>query len=129
MSRNLLQIRRNALPKSPASAPEILEAYEKKFVQENYGLTMRNEGKKTNFFKHAFECADFSYCVFASDDVINAAITQVEQENRKIYMDGTFRVYPMGKFQQLLIIYVNIHGQVIQITTVLFLSLQAFGYF
>lgn len=112
MSRNLLQIRRHALPKSPTTSAEITAVYEDKFVQDNYGLTLRNEGKRTNFFKHAFECADFSYCIFASDDVIDAALSNVDVGDRKIYMDGTFRVCPMGKFQQLLIIYVNIFGQV-----------------
>lgn len=111
MKRNLLQIRRKALPKSPNNAPEIIAAYKEKFVKDNYGLTIRPDGKGTMFYKHAFECSDFSYCVFGSDEVIEAAL-KVEPENRKIYMDGTFRVCPMGIFEQLLIIYVNIYGQV-----------------
>lgn len=88
-------------------------------MRDNFGLTKRLEPKegepsqtRTMFYKRAYECDGYAYCVFASDDVITAIHQNTEASERKIYADGTFKICPIGKFKQVLILFAELLGHV-----------------
>lgn len=113
MSRNLHKIRSKSLPPCPKDISQIVDAFQKEYVRNNYGLTIRNEAApRTLFFRRAFEGDDFAYCMFVSQDIVEAIKEHIAVENRQYYLDGTFAVVPMGIFKQLLIIHINFMGQV-----------------
>lgn len=124
VSRAMYTARQKALPKSPTNAIEIEEAFRNEYVHKNYGMTRRfNADEKRDFFKHAFECDDFAYCVFASDDVIKAITENVPIENRNLFADGTFKITPIGIFKQVLILFCKINE------SVSFFLIELFTYF
>lgn len=113
MKRNLLKIRNKILPKSPSNVPEIIASFQSDFVRENYGLTIRAEGsERTMFFKNAVECEEYSYYLFASDEIVDAVKKNIDVSRRQYIFDATFGVCPLGSFVQFLIISTNIMGQV-----------------
>lgn len=59
------------------------------------------------FFKHAYECKEFAYGIFASDKSIDLMKTHIPPIKRKLLIDATFKVCPDSIFKQLLIIYVE----------------------
>lgn len=80
---------------------------------QKYGMTYRKNAKnETQFFKYAFECNEYSFCVFASDDVINSILSNFDVSIRKIYADVTFKICPIGIFTQALIVFGEIFGYV-----------------
>lgn len=67
------------------------------------------------FFKYAHESKDFSYCIFASDNIIDGIKERIPIERRRYLLDATFKICPYGKFNQFLIIYVEHLEEVIAI--------------
>lgn len=53
-----------------------------------------------------------SFCVFASNDIIQAVLANVEVSRRKIYVDGTFKICPHGVFKQVLVVFFELMGSV-----------------
>lgn len=105
--------RRDALPKSAKTVQEVIDAFNKEYVYATYGMTHRsNDEEKTPFFKGAYECAEYSFCVFASDDIVKAIEQNVDVSQRKLYCDGTFKICPMGEFKQVVIVFCDIMGYV-----------------
>lgn len=108
------QARRAALPKGAKTVQEIIDAFEKDFIRETYGFTYRPNinDTKSAFFKHAYECAEFAFCVFSSDDIVKAIEQNVEVSQRRLYSDATFKIVPVGIFKQLLIVFCELLGYV-----------------
>lgn len=107
------QARRAALPKSVKTADEINDAFKVPYIWETYGRTYRmKEEDKTPFFKYAYNGPEFSFCIFASDDIIKAIEENVDLSERKIYTDGTFKICPMGDFKQVVMLFADLHGYV-----------------
>lgn len=111
IGRNLLKISSSTLPKSPKTCAEIIDALENENVVLSYGMTQQNgenvDGLSSKpFFKKAFECKDFAYCIFVSDNIVDG-IKKIPVARRNFLMDATFKVCPFGQFNQLLIIYVE----------------------
>lgn len=99
-------------PESPKNVDEIIEYFAHSSIASTTGQTLRGENERTtSFFKHAYQCDDFSYCVFASDDVIEI-INTIQPDKRMLFCDGTFHIVPHGAFSQLLILSADICGQV-----------------
>lgn len=120
MQRNLQKIRQKTLPKSPKDVSEIVKSFSSDFVKKHYGTTLReSDEKKTEFFKHAFQCDEYAFCIYASDDIIHAINKEILVKKRQYFMDETFKVCPMGIFEQLLIIHVNFLGQILPFIYVL----------
>lgn len=72
----------------------------------------KKEEEKSTFYKYAYECEEYAFCVFASDDVIRAIEENVDVSERKLYCDATFKICPMGVFKQVLIVFGEIFGHV-----------------
>lgn len=118
IGRNLRKISNSTLPKSPTTVQEVIDVYENPNVMQAYGKTLHNEKDsnhgltKAEFFKHAYESKEFSYCIFASDNIINKIKLNITINRRKYLLDATLKVCPFGVFNQLLIIYVEYLGEV-----------------
>lgn len=69
---------------------------------QKYGTTV--SGKR--FFKRGYSCEQFSYCVFASDEIIEEYEAAIPVERRQFLMDATFKICPFGKINQIFIIYI-----------------------
>lgn len=90
---------------------EILAAFENEGIMNKFGVT----GKGQRFFKTAFTCDQFEYCIFASDDVIANIQDRIPLDRRHYLMDATFKICPYGTFKQLLIIFISYLESVILI--------------
>lgn len=105
MRRDLICIRNGIMPASPSTPQEIAANFEKEDIMREYGMTTGTpQCESTPFFRGVIIEEEFAYCVFASQRIIDE-INQLPPENRHYYMDGTFKVVPFGRFNQLLIIY------------------------
>lgn len=109
----MLRIRNSKIPKPPTNVHEVIEAYEIEIVIEHYSRT-KHQNEKYEFYKGSYECDDFSYSYFASDHVMNNIREHIPEDQRNFLMDATFKICPLGKFYQLLIIYVGFCDQVIK---------------
>lgn len=115
IGRNLKKKSTNARPPSPKTCEEIIEAFKKEDVKANYGMTLHDgtdEDKlqSTEFFKTAYECKAFSYCVFASENILNA-VKKMPVHKRRFMMDATFKIVPFGMYNQFLVIYIEHLGE------------------
>lgn len=102
MGRTLQNIRSSTMSQPPQNADEIKAVFLQLEFFEEFGRSKHDE--KRDFFKVAFSCNEFQYCIFASDTIIDQ---MREMPDRTILMDATFKVVPCGEFKQLLIIYVG----------------------
>lgn len=103
------------MPPSPKSAVAIQEAFHSGAVMSEYGITANNE-EPTQFFRKVFISETFSYCVFASQPIIDRITEHIPAGRRNFYLDATFKVVPFGEFNQLLIIHVEYFDKVIHIS-------------
>lgn len=111
--RNLQRIRADQIPQSPKTTAEINEQFGKDFIMKHYGTTRRtDEAAQTPFFKIAADEAEHSYCIFASDEIAQITRDNVNVEKRKFFADATFASAPSGMYEQLLVVYTHINGQV-----------------
>lgn len=109
MRRSLYRYRTRNLPTNVKNVKEILAAFERTDVMEKYGVTVAG----LPFFKTAFACEEFEYCIFASDAVISGIRDRIPPNVRNYLMDATFKICPFGTFNQILIIHVCYLEQVI----------------
>lgn len=108
----LHKARRASLPKTAKSVQEIVEAFQNSYVHKTYAFTDRKEESQTLFYKGAFEQDGYSFCFFASEDITQAIVQNVNESERKMYVDGTFKITPMGVFKQVLILFAEMYGSV-----------------
>lgn len=114
--------RRAALPKDPKNVNEINVSMDEPFVRQNYGMTKRHEPtngeqaktEPTVFFRTASESDDISYCIFAAEDVISIIQEKTNPSERTLFADGTFKICPVGQFNQVLVVFCDIYGHVSQ---------------
>lgn len=99
--RTLYRYRARNLPTNVQNVAEVLAAYERPEMSK-FALT----NSKQPFFKKAYACGEFEYCIFASDFVIAQIKERIPEDIRNILMDATFQICPYGVFKQLLIIHV-----------------------
>lgn len=103
VNRTLYRDRLVNMPHNAQDVPSIVVAYSKQDIVSKFGTTASGH----SFFKTAYECAEFSYCIFASDEIIKMFQEGIPQDRRKFAMDATFKICPFGVFKQILIIYVS----------------------
>lgn len=103
-------LRYNLLPKIPNTCQDIHDRFQNEKIMKEYGVTYHDRPR--TFYKGVYECATFSYCVFASDETIETMQANITVENRHFLIDGTFKVVPLGPFTQLLVIYIQYFHEV-----------------
>lgn len=68
------------------------------------------------FFRGFYEVDGFSYCVFASADIVKEIEENTKTMERKtLYVDGTFKICPKGILNQVLIMFADLFGHVSQL--------------
>lgn len=102
--RNLQLIRLEALPKNPTTCAEISNAFESANIMNSIGRP-QHVGNAI-FFNGVVQEDDFSFCVFSSRFIMNMIESHIDN-SRHYLLDATFKVVPVGPFNQLLIFYVN----------------------
>lgn len=113
MERHLYRLRRGAMPASPRNATDISNSFAMEDVMKEYGMTKTiGEEESTPFYRTCFNSPSFSYCVFASQRIIDSIQSHLPPNQRDYYLDGTFKVVPFGEFNQLVIIHVEFYNKV-----------------
>lgn len=87
-------------------------AFECKEILSSFGFTADDVDPR-KFFDGAVRCEGHSFCVFSSKGICDAYAENVPVGERHILMDATFKIVPIGEFQQLLILYCRIKHEVI----------------
>lgn len=59
------------------------------------------------FYRGVYRSDAFSYCVFASEAIIRMIDANIEVQRRNYLLDATFKVCPLGEFNQFLIIHIE----------------------
>lgn len=107
VKRGLQYLTSKVFVSSPKTVSEINEAFKNEALLKNFGLT-RHEGlEKTPFFRVCYEEDNFAYCLFASEKIVSLIRENIPSANRKILVDATFSVVPIGCFKQLLLIHIE----------------------
>lgn len=87
--------------------------FKKEHIFNHFGLTLQEGHEKTPFFKVCHNSEDFSYCVFGSDKIVNLINENVpNNSNKKVLIDGTFSIVPLGCFKQLILIHIEYYEKV-----------------
>lgn len=116
IERGLQLIKKGTLPTTPETIEEINEAFAKDAVFDAYGSTLQTVDingndlqKKHIFFDGAVEnkTKQFAFCVFSSKTTVQLIEKHIPPAKRHVLMDATFRVVPVGKFNQLFILYIR----------------------
>lgn len=104
---------KGVLPKNPVTCNDVLSCFQDNDIMNNFGYSLHNE--KHLFYNGLIETPTYSFCVFSSKMSINLMQSHIPIERRHILMDATFKIVPIGPFNQLLIIYVNCIKKVFRI--------------
>lgn len=127
IERGLQKIKKGALPKTPETIEDINGTFKQESVIESYGTTLQtvdSDGneltQKYSFFEGAVENKrqQFSFCVFSSKATVKLINEYIPIGERHILMDGTFTVVPLGKFNQLFILYIRKQSKVFVCTNI-----------
>lgn len=110
MSRNLYRIRSQSMPPSPKTAVEVERHYRDKKTMNDFGTSLFTNDEiptlPTKFYRCVHKCDSFSYCIFASPSIIYHIEREIDVKRRNYLLDATFKVVPLGEFNQLLIIHI-----------------------
>lgn len=114
---SMAKARRESLPKNPKTIEEINTLFKTQSVHQNYGLAKRPIDEMApsdvQFFRGAYKVGEFSYCVFASEDIVKIIEKNIKDMERKtLFADGTFKICPKGLFNQVLIMFADLLGHV-----------------
>lgn len=101
IKRSLFRRRNEFIPPNAKNVEDIVDAYNQEEILNEFG-TSKVMGR---FFKTAFQCDEFSYCLFASDTIVDRVSNRIPVDQRVFLMDATFKIVPFGQFNQILIIY------------------------
>lgn len=66
-----------------------------------------DDGNPAKFFRTAHKCDAFSYCIFASEAIIQNINLNIDPERRHYLLDASFKVCPLGEFNHFLIIHIE----------------------
>lgn len=92
---------------SPKTA-DVIKAFQDEVTLKKFGYTKHTGDDASTFFKICCDAKDFAYCLFCSDKIINLMKENIPSNvERKILVDATFSVLPIGSFKQLLIIHIE----------------------
>lgn len=104
-ARTLTDCRKTRFGKSPVSPQEIQTAFQNQDLRDELGASLF--GEKAPLFNDILIEKDFCNCVFSSAKSIALIKEYIEPNKRFFVMDATFRVTPIGEFEQVLVLYVQ----------------------
>lgn len=98
---------------SPKTPTDVVSMFQKENIFTNFGLTLHEGQEKTAFFKVCHDSKDFAYCVFGSDKIVKLINENIpDNNNKKILIDGTFSIVPLGCFKQLILLQIKYYEKV-----------------
>lgn len=98
---------------SPKTPTDVVSMFQKENIFTNFGLTLHEGQEKTAFFKVCHDSKDFAYCVFGSDKIVKLINENIpDNNNKKILIDGTFSIVPLGCFKQLILLHIEYYEKV-----------------
>lgn len=98
---------------SPKTPTEVANMFKNQDIFKNVGLTLHEDPEKTPFFKVCHDCKDFAYCIFGSDKIVKFINENIPNNNNKrILIDGTFSIVPLGCFKQLVLVHIEYYEKV-----------------
>lgn len=103
--RALQNLRKTAIPANPSTCSEIGDAFMKENIMNGLGKSQHSE--KNIFFDGVVETNRYSFCIFSSKYICRLIDEHIPNDRRHYLMDATFKVCPVGPFNQLLIIYIS----------------------
>lgn len=108
IQRNLQYLANKKFIISPKTPADVSRAFQDEEILKTFGYTKHTGIDASTFFKICFDSKDFAYCLFCSDKMINMLKENVAfNTQKKVLVDGTFSVLPIGCFKQLLIIHIE----------------------
>lgn len=116
--RTLQKIRNHAFPTNPKDCAEIIAAFENQNIMDSIGRSQHVS--KYAFFNGAVKTEEHSFCVFSSKHIMDLIEKRIESGRREYMLDATFKVVPIGPFNQLLIFHIKYIQKVRLHTTYLF---------
>lgn len=112
MKRIFQNCRTEFSPTSWKTADDITTTFAQNDIFQMCGMAKYREFPKP-FFKTVHEEFSFEYCIFSSNRSIELMEDNIDADQKKLYIDGTFKVCPKCAVKQLLIIYVEYYRHVI----------------
>lgn len=105
IKRTLQRVKNEQFPVSPQSGNEVIEAFSNESVNKSFAFT--NHKPSTLLYKGTLVDNEYTSTFFASDLIMALIDEKVELKRRRYLMDATFKIVPVGCFNQLLIIYLE----------------------
>lgn len=109
IKRNLYRLRDKRYPKRPSTDEEIRNAFENDGIFAEYGKTL--DKRRPLYAGSVVKKKQYAFHVFASYGIIDMVKEHIPPEQRKLLLDGTFRIVPR-QFRQLLIIAIEYKNDV-----------------
>lgn len=103
--RTLRDLRKTKFARSPKTAIEIENEFQKESVMNELGFSLCQE--KGLLYNGIDIGEEYCNCFFSSAKSISLVKENIDRNERFFLMDGTFRVTPNGIFQQLLVLYIQ----------------------
>lgn len=103
--RTLQLIRSASFPKNPVTCDEISNAFQNENIMNSIGRSQHVA--KEAFFNGVVQSEEYSFCVFSSKNIMNMIEKHIDVNRRHYLLDATFKVVPVGPFNQFLIFYIN----------------------
>lgn len=104
IERNARRYKNRKYPSLPKRAIDIIKTFNDKAIVDKYGFNLR---KSKRFYIDTVVHGTFFFSVFASHQVISLIEKYIAPKDRRYLIDGTFKVVPLNKYYQLLIIHIQ----------------------
>lgn len=108
MERNARRYKNKGYPKLPKGATDLIKIFSDKEIAEKYGLNLRKT--KPFYIDTVVQGREF-FTVFASHQIIKLVEQFIAPKDRTLtltfMLDGTFKIVPIKKYYQLLIIHIQ----------------------
>lgn len=108
MNRQLTRIKTKARPKIPTNNMQILKLFQSPDIIDEHGYTLDGSSR---LYVDTIITEQYSICIFASFAIINMVRHNINPEQRRYLIDGTFQMVPRT-FYQLLIISIEFENDV-----------------
>lgn len=123
VKKTISNFRKNRFGKNPLNGAEVLAAFEREQVMNDYGFSLLQDHGR--FFDNVVITDEFETVIFKSAKSIALILENVPESERFFTLDATFRITPKGVWQQVLILHAN-YGKKVRQTFFYTLSIVSF---
>lgn len=112
MNRQLNRIKTKPRPKIPTNSMQIFELFRRPDIIKEHGYTLDGSAR---LYVDTVITEKYSFCIFASFTIISIVRHNIDPEQRRYLVDGTFKTVPR-MFYQLLILSIEFKNDVSSIS-------------